>query len=154
MDNRFQPERAPSGGLAETLPGADLLPENMRYPLLYHYSQRISRLVEWDGSEELGGLGIALLAGGLGAWLAGEDITSKPVLLSLSVGTVLLVAGFLVRRASTESCRSLKRDFNRDLSLVEKGDPTIRGLRDQLRAHEAQERADERWKPPWRHREP
>jgi len=139
----------PSEELGDLPPGAELLPRNMRYHLLFTYSQRIKRLTDSDGSEELGGLGIALLAGGIGAVLAGQDVESKGVALSLIVGVVLVVAGILVRRSNTESARNLKRDFNRDLSLVEKGSQTIRSLREELIKHEAEEREAERpwWQP-------
>jgi hypothetical protein len=140
----YRRELTNTAELADTLPGSDKLAKNMRYPDLFSYSRRIARLIESDGSEELGGLGIALLAGGLGAVLAGQDIESKGVLLSVVVGAVLVLTGILVRRSNTESARSLKRDFNRDLSLVEKGDSTIKLLRAELVKHEEGEIAEER----------
>ncbi len=115
--------------------------EDMRYPPLYQHSKRLGRLTESDGSDLLGGLGIALVGGGLGAVLSGESFESKGVLLCIVVGLVLVLAGILVHRANTESARCLKEDFDRDLSLWEQGDSDIKAIRMHF---EAQERESSR----------
>jgi hypothetical protein len=132
---------APAEGAQRALPlyGSGKPLDEMRYPPLYQHSKRLGRLNDWDGSEPLIGLGVALVAGGSGAALTGAPLGSKGVLLSLVVGGVLILAGVLVRRENVESARNLKKDFDRDLSLWEQGDPDIRSLREHFETEELKE---------------
>jgi hypothetical protein len=132
-------QSAPEGKeRALPLQGSGKALDEMRYPPLYQHSQRLGRLVERDNADLLAALGIALCGGGVGAWLAGEALESKGVLLSTVIGLVLVVSSRFIRKAEAESAGALKKDFDRDLSLWQAGDEEVKTLHEHLEKWDAE----------------